>query len=629
MARHWLRQPAAAAMAYMLSVFAQSVFVAQSSAWAFDITTHHYDTMRTGWNSAETILTPGKVASSSFGLIATVTVDEQVDAQPLVMLNQAISGKGTHNVVYVATENNTVYAIDADSGEILLSRHLAKPAPYSTTGYCFFNSDVIGIGATPVIDPSTGILYLIADTLERNTPAFQLYALKLSDLADAVSPVKVEASHKLSSGQTYKFNPSISRSRSALLLVGGNVYAGFGSYCDNNGEFRGWVLGWAANTLKPLSNDWLTDDEATSPNDFFLSAIWMSGSGIASDGSSLYFVTGNSDPSGTTWNNPQNLTESVVKLSTNLATLQSFFTPDNYPSLDQGDTDFGSGGIMLLPTQSGSIPSLATALGKDGNLYLLNRASLGGYHTNENAVVGVYYGGGCWCAESYFTGQDGINRVVSTGGNQLQTWQVHTSPSVRLVADSWSQNIESGQDPGVFTTVSSNGKKNGIIWAIARPDGSNNDAVYLDAFNADNGHPLVTNMIAGYWPFTSANANLVPVVTNGKVYVGSYKQLAIFGLKTASANATIEPVAPPPPDLPPGLHRLSGTVQSVSGQKIVLTTHSGTPVTIDATDALRSAHIPVVGDKLTVVGQYRAEGTLFAQAISRAKRNPVLWPPDR
>jgi len=136
-------------------------------------------------------------------------------------------------------------------------------------------------------------------------------------------------------------------------------------------------------------------------------------------------------------------------------------------------------------------------------------------------------------------------------------------------------------------------------------------------------------MIAGYWPLTGANANLVPVVTNGKVYVGSYKQLAIFGLKTGSANVAIAPVAAPQLELPPGLHRLSGTVQSVSGQKIVLSTGSGTPVTIDATGALRSAHIPSIGDKLTVVGEYRAEGALFAQAISRAKRNPALWPPDR
>ncbi len=593
-----------------------------------NVTTHHYDTLRTGWNNAETVLTPANVTPSKFGLITSVTVDEQVDAQPLVMLNRAISGKGTHNVVYVATENNTVYAIDGNTGAILLSRHLAKPVPYSDAGYCGFNSNVIGIGATPVIDSSTGILYLIADTLVRNKPEFQLYALKLSDLSDAVSPVTIKASHTLSSGKSYAFSPSVSRSRSALLLVNGNVYAGFGSYCDQDADdSRGWVLGWSASTLAPLPNKWLTDSEATSPNDYFLNSIWMSGSGIASDGTSLYFVTANSDPSGTSLNNPQNLTESVVKLSTDLSTLQSSFTPDNYPSLDQGDTDFGAGGIMLLPTQSGKVPSLATALGKDGNLYLLNRASLGGYHTNENAVVGVYSSNGCWCAESYFTGRDNVNRVVTSGGNQLQVWKLHTALSPSLAAD-WSQNIESGQDGGFFTTVSSNGKSNGIIWAIGRPDGSNNNAIYLDAFDANDGKSLVSNMIAGYWPFTQANANLVPVVTNDRVYIGSYKQLAIFGLTTPPASAPLTPVAAPLLALPDGLHMLSGKVESASGRKLVLSIRSGTPVTVDASGALHSAHVPVVGDSLTVVGRYDTTGILLAQAINRTKSNPALWPTD-
>ena len=145
-------------------------------------------------------------------------------------------------------------------------------------------------------------------------------------------------------------------------------------------------------------------------------------------------------------------------------------------------------------------------------------------------MLGVYNAGPCWCAESYFTGSDGINRVVSSGGNRLQTWKVQTSPSPMLVADSWSQSIRSGQDGGFFTTVSSNGNSNGIIWAVGRPDGSNSNAIYLDAFDANTGNPLVTNMIAGNWPNTGGNANVVPVVTNGKVYVASYKQLAIFGL---------------------------------------------------------------------------------------------------
>jgi hypothetical protein len=510
-----------------------AVFGADPSAWAFSVTTHHYNTWRTGWNSFETILTPSNVNPSHFGLIATVTLDEQVDAQPLVSLNQTITGHGTHAVVYVATENNTIYAIDGNTGAILLSRNLGTPVGYLTTGGCLNNSTVIGIGATPVIDPNKQNLFVITDTLENGVPTFRLHALKLTDLTDAMPSLVITASQTLSNGSIYQFNASVSRSRSALLYVNGNIYAGFASYCDLNvPTTRGWLLGWTSSNgaLVPLSNRWLTDRLATSPNNFFLTSIWMSGSGIASDGIDLWFVTGNSDKSGTTLNQPLNLTESVVKITTDLSTFVNSFTPDTYPSLDQTDRDLGSGGIMLLPPQPGTAPRLATAGGKDGQLFLMARSNLGGFNTSTNAVLGVYNAGPCWCAESYFTGSDGINRVVSSGGNRLQTWKVLTSPSPMLVADSWSQSIQSGQNGGFFTTVSSNGNTNGIIWAVGRPNGTNSNAIYLDAFDANTGTPLVTNMIAGHWPNTQGNANVVPVVDNGKVYVASYKQLAIFGL---------------------------------------------------------------------------------------------------
>jgi hypothetical protein len=606
-----------------------AAFLTSPSVWAFNITTHHYNALRTGWNKHETILTPSNLASSTFGMVASAELDEQVDAQPLVMRQQSIAGQGAHNtVVYVATENNTIYAIDGDSGAILLQRNLGMPV--SSTN-CQNNSAVIGIGATPVIDPSTGILYVIADTQENGVPTFRLYALKLHDLTDAIPSIIVKASHSLSDGSSYKFNATVSRSRAALLLTNGNVYAGFSSYCDfNGGQTRGWLLGWNASTLTPLSDKWLTVREATSPNNFFLTSIWMSGSGIASDGSSVYFVTGNSDPSGTTRNRPRNLTESVVKVSPNLTTLQSAFTPDNYSSLDQTDNDLGSGGIMLLPDQPGSIPALATALGKDGNLYLMNRTALGGFRANTNAVLGVFRVGSCFCGESYFTGSDGINRVVTSGIYKLQTWQVRTSPSPTLVADSWTHNTTTGQDPGFFTTVSSNGHTNGIIWAVGRPDGSNNNAVYLDAVDANTGKTLVSNMIAGYWPNTQANANIVAVVTNGKVYIASFRQLSIFGLTSGgAARVSIDSMGTRQLDSQPDLNRVTGRVKNRSNSKIVLLTRAGTHVTVDATEAIEAQQNSISGDALTAIGQYHADGTLFAKSISRAKSNPALWLPDR
>jgi hypothetical protein len=198
----------------------------------------------------------------------------------------------------------------------------------------------------------------MADTLVNNAPVFYLHALGLTNLQDVISPVAVTASVKLSDGTTYNFNPMVSRQRSALLLNLGRLYAGFASYCDfNASKSRGWLLGWDVNgtTITPMTNKWQTNQEATAPHSFFLSSVWMSGSGPATDGTGIYFVTGNSDTSGTTLNVPGNLTESVVYLSTGLSTLKGYFTPDTYPSLDAHDTDFGSGGILLLPNSTFAI----------------------------------------------------------------------------------------------------------------------------------------------------------------------------------------------------------------------------------------------------------------------------------
>jgi hypothetical protein len=210
----------------------------------------------------------------------------------------------------------------------------------------------------------------------------------------------------------------------------------------------------------------------------------------------------------------------------------------------------------------------------------------------------------------------------------VQTFKVQTSPSPTLVADSWSQQITTGQDGGFFTTVSSSGSKNGVIWAVGRPDGTNINAVYLDAFDANAGFPLVQNMIAGYWPNTGGNANLVPVVTNGKVYVASYKQLAIFGIKTKKISLQLQPFAAPQAELPRGVSQVTGTIKSASGPTMVLSTRTGT-VTVNVTDAVQSRQVAASGNALTVIGSFHADGTLFAQSITRAKSSPALWPPDR
>ena len=173
------------------------------------VTTHHYDNLRTGWNYDETVLTPAIVESSAFGLLYSVPLDEQVDAQPLVVVGQSITGQiGTYNVVYVATENNTIYAIDSATGAVLLQNNFGTPVPRSVLpGRCNNNSSVVGINSTPVIDLASKTIYVVIYTLDApNTPQFRLHALDLSSLTDKVAPVVVTASQTLVNGATYTFN---------------------------------------------------------------------------------------------------------------------------------------------------------------------------------------------------------------------------------------------------------------------------------------------------------------------------------------------------------------------------------------------------------------------------------------
>jgi hypothetical protein len=524
----------------VVSLLTVLLFAAILSA---QITTYHVDNNRTGWNSNETVLTPVNVGSSSFGLLRSVTLDDQVDAQPLFVPSVNITAgdhQGTHNVVYIATENNTVFAIDAESGTILLNPNFGKPVPYPLG--CNNNGPNVGINSTPVIDLTASTMYVMVYLRASGGPAYQIHALDLGSLTDKVTPVTVAASHLLTDGSLFNFNATYQRQRPALLLANGNVYAGFGSFCDEAANLsRGWLLGWATNTLVPLTANQLNDTQATSPDDFFLSSIWMSGYGPSVDDSgNILFVTGNSDYSGTTYDGITNIQESVLKFSSDLTTQLDIFTPTNQASLDKEDDDFGSGGVLVLPDQPGSIPHLAVAAGKHGSLYLMNEDDLGGYSTTKNNVLGTYGIGGCWCGESYYVDpSDGIARVVTSGGQNVGVYKVNTtssSPTLTKVAAS--SPLATGiQDPGFFTSVSSNGNSNAIIWALSRATSLNGNPIFLYAYNPDavaNGSmQQLVKIQAGAWPNVNGNANLIPVVANGEVFVATFKQLEIFGIKSA------------------------------------------------------------------------------------------------
>jgi hypothetical protein len=518
-----------------------AIFLANAltAAAQTSVTTYHNDTYRTGWNNAETTLTPSNVNAAQFGLLTTVALDDQVDAQPLLVPNVNITAgnfQGLHNVVYVVTGNDTVYAIDANAGTILLTNHLGTPMT-NPLG-CTNNGPHVGITSTPVIDTSSSTLYLIAYTkgAKGSGPSYTLHGLDLGSLTDKITPAVVSASHTLSDGTSFVFNATYQRQRPALLQANGNIYAGFGSFCDfSAGSSRGWLLGWNAATLAPLAANQLFDKQATSPDGFFLSSIWMSGYGLAADDSgNIVFVTGNSDYAGTTYDGVTNIQESTIEVSSDLTTVVDLFTPTNQGFLDQVDEDFGSGGVLVLPDQPGSMPHFAVATGKDGNMYFMNEDDLGGYSTTGNNVLGTYQVGGCWCGESYFVDPvDGLARVVSSGGNTVGVWELQTSPipSLTRVAHA---TITTGQDPGFFTSVSSNGNASPIIWALSRPLSQQLANIQLFAFNPESGGKTMAQLFkaaAGSWPNQGGNSNLVPMIANGMVYVASFKQLRIFGLK--------------------------------------------------------------------------------------------------
>lgn len=540
MRRHQNRKRSSAGIT-SLGLLLLLVLSAGSARSQISITTYHYDNYRTGWNSSESALTPANVNSTSFGVLATVALDDQVDAQPLVVPQVAITAgqyKGTtHDVVYVATENNSVYAIDVHSGTILLSPNFGAPVGYPLG--CVNNGPNVGITSTPVIDPTNRTLYVMVYNQDKTTANYRLHALDLGSLTDKVTPKLVSASHKLSDGTTFSFNPNYQRQRPALLFTDGSIYAAFGSFCDFGANItRGWVLGWSVTNLAPLTSNELVDTQASDADTFFLSSIWMSGYGPATDDAgNILFVTANSDPG--SYDGVTNIQESVVKISPALNDLIDLFTPSNEKSLDETDGDFGSGGVLVLPDQPGSIPHMAVAAGKAGTMFLMNEDHLGGYSPSKNNVLGKYSIGKCWCGQSYFVDpSDGAGRVVASGGQSITEWKVLTSPTAKLEKVMSAYGIGGGgQDLGFFTSISSHGNSNPIIWALSRPTNTSNN-INLFAFNPESGGTTMKRLFkatAGSWPNVTGNANLIPVVANGEVFVATNQQLQIFGLKSAKA----------------------------------------------------------------------------------------------
>ncbi len=506
-----------------------------------DYATYHYDNGRTGWDQSETVLTQSRVHSSRFGQIFSTPVDGNVFAQPLELSGVDVPGQGTHDVVYAATENDSLYALDAASGAVLWAQNYVNGARgYAPVAQpdiqCPFIAPVIGITGTPVVDRASGTMYF--DTAEKRTLGVKttfhhfLHAVDVTTGLDRTgSPVEVKASFTAPGGGKATFDPQWQLQRPGLLLSGGVVYVAYGSFCDLDRRVtHGWVLAYSASTLAQLGAF------STSPgSQNGLSSVWAGGYGVAADESGdLYLATGNGnfdgDKGGSLWG------DTVLKLSPTLNVLD-YFTPHDQAMLNNTDGDLGSGGPMVLPPQAGAFPNLLVEVGKSRTLYLMSRNKLGGYtHGGPDAVLQELPGAvgtmhGVWGGPGYYTSPNGTPVVFYCGGgDHLKAFAVMTSPMTGLMQiDRTNMTFrgEGGSIPG----VTSNGVMAGtpVVWLVERPFAPT-ETVRLTAFSADNLQHKLLDLPAGPWFNSRGGFFAVPTVINGRAYVGSANAVTGFGL---------------------------------------------------------------------------------------------------
>ena len=508
------------------------------------VLTYHNNIFRTGHNDKETVLTPATVNSTNFGKLFSYPVDGYVYAQPLYMPNVSIAGKGVHNVVFVATEHDSVYAFDADSNSganagPLWQVSFINQAQGVTTAS---SSDVgtsdivpeIGITGTPVIDGSTNTLYVVAKTKEVSgaSVAFvqRLHALDITSGAEKFgAPVVIKGaaagSGAPNDGQGHVlFNPLRLNQRSGLLLTNGQVIIAWASHGDND-PYHGWVIGYKAQDVTQRVFVYNTTPDTVNGATSGRGGIWQAGSGPASDGAgNIFFITGNGTFNGDVGG--RNLGDSFVKLPLTGGNLNSF-TPYNQDYLDTNDVDLGSGGVMLLPPQSGANPRLMIGGGKEGSIYLVNRDNLGGFTAGMNNVVEwlQFAVGGLWSTPAwspgsvYFGGSYDRLKAFSLIGGAL-------SPSPT------SQSTTSFGFPGPTPSVSSNSGASVIVWALETDGYQSASSAILHAYRGANlAVELYNSTQAGSRDDPGPAVKFaVPTIANGKVYVGSATALTVYGL---------------------------------------------------------------------------------------------------
>jgi hypothetical protein len=493
------------------------------------VLTYHNDAARTGQNLNETILTTANVNSSGFGKLGFLTVQGRVDAEPLYVPGLMIAG-ASHNVVFVATEHDLVYAFDADNfSELWQVSVLGSGEESSDDHGCGQITPEIGVTSTPAIDPKAGArgtIFVVAMSKSASGNYRQrLHALDLTTGAEQTgSPTTIQATFPNSSGQV-TFDSGQYAERAGLLLLNGVIYLGWTSHCDQN-PYTGWVMGYSESTLQQVSVINITPNGSEG-------SIWMSGAGLAADSSGfIYFLAANgtfdTTLNGSGFPTNGDYGNAFMKLSTsgNSLSVADYFTMHNTVSESSADQDLGSGGALVLPDMkdaSGNTVHLAVGAGKDANIYVVNRDSMGKFNAaNDSAIyqeIGAAVGGGVFALPAYFNG------TVYYGGvsDSLKAFPV---VNARLATAPSSRSAIVYAYPGATPSISANGSSNGIVWAV-----ENGSTGVLHAYDATN---LATELYnsdqaaAGRDQF-SDNKFITPMIANGKVYVGTPTGVIVFG----------------------------------------------------------------------------------------------------
>jgi hypothetical protein len=497
-----------------------------------DLTTYKNDVNRSGQNLAESALTLANVASSTFGLLRLLPVDGRVDAQPLY-LSALSTDAGAFNTVFVATEHDSVYAFDSDSGAVLWHVSLlgAGEKPSDNRG-CGQVTPEIGVTSTPVIDRaagSHGTIYVVAMSIDAGSNYHQrLHALDAATGAELLSgPVEISASFPTTGTATSSFDAKSYEERAALLLSNGTVYTSWTSHCDDT-PYGGWIISYAESSLARNGILNIAANSSAGP------AIWMAGGGPAVDASgNIYLLSANGafettlDANG--FPNSQDYGNSFLKISNAGAGLRvlDYFTMSNEVAESNADQDLGSGGGLLLPDMMDStstVRHLMVGAGKDGNIYIVDRDAMGKFNANRNGNYQTLSGalpGGIWSTPAYFNGTIYYGDVSGT----LKAFAIS---SAKLAGAPQSQSATQFVYPGTAPSVSANGSANGILWAH-----ENASTAVLHAYDASNlAHELYNSnqAAANRDHFGAGNKYITPAVADGKVFVGTTNAVAVFGL---------------------------------------------------------------------------------------------------